>query len=224
MCALACASISAFADGPADRRPTDPRTITSATQGGAAALSVEALLTSSHTYGFAHSNDGRRLAYISDASGRSNLWIMNADGTGARQLIQSNDRQTSARFTHDDAQVVYSQDRGGNEYYNIYVVPVSGEEPRNLTNTADVTETVREFSPDGKLLAIGIKQKIAPASTLAGEPLGILHPITQCGRRSSIADNAASQEGRSSETKSAPASRNTSSAWDSSALFSTSGR
>src|SRR5579872_7035515 len=167
VCALACASLSAFADGPGDRRPTDPHTVTSAKQAGAAALPVEALLTTHHTYGFAHSNDGRKLAYISDASGRPNLWIMNADGTGAQQLIQSNDRQTSARFTHDDTQVVYSQDRGGNEYYDIYVVPVSGGEPRNLSNTSDVSETVREFSPDGKLLAIGIKQKTSPETNLA---------------------------------------------------------
>src|SRR5579863_1446243 len=70
LCALACASLSAFADGPADRRPTDPHTVTSAKQAGSAALPVEALLTTNHTYGFAHSNDGRKLAYISDASGR----------------------------------------------------------------------------------------------------------------------------------------------------------
>lgn len=200
LCALACASISAFGDGPADRKPTDPRAVQSAMQPGAAPLPVEALLTTTTTRGFAHSHDGRKLAYISDATGRPNLWIMNADGAGAQQLIQSNDRQTTARFTHDDMQVVYSQDRGGNEYYDIFEVPVSGGEPRNLTNTPDVSETVREFSPDGKLLAIGVKQKTAPATNLAlmEWPGGAIRQLThESDPKASWTENAWSPDGRS---------------------------
>ena len=35
-----------------------------------------------------YSPDGARLAFISDESGSDNVWIANADGTGARQLSQ----------------------------------------------------------------------------------------------------------------------------------------
>ena len=198
-CGLVCVSIAAFGDGPADRKPTDPHAVTSATHAGSAPLPVEALLTTTQTRGFAHSYDGRKLAYISDATGRPNLWIMNADGTGAKQLIQNNDRQTSARFTRDDMQVVYSQDRGGNEYYDIYVVPVSGGEPRNLTNTADVSETVREFSPDGKLLAIGIKQKTLPSVNLGlmEWPGGAIRQLThETDPKASWTENAWSPDGK----------------------------
>jgi Tol biopolymer transport system component len=125
------------------------------------------LLTTTRIYDVAQSNDGRKLVYTSNASGRLNLWIMNADGTGAHKLVTNDDRQTGARFTRDDSAVVYSQDRGGNEYYDIYVVPAGGGDPRNLTNTPDVSESVNEFSPDGKLLAIGVKQKTAPSFNLA---------------------------------------------------------
>ena len=199
LCGVFCASIPAFGDGPADRKPTDPQAVTSAPQAGASSLPVEALLTSTHVSGFAHSHDGRKLAYISDATGRPNLWIMNTDGTGAQQLIQSNDRQSSARFTHDDTQVVYSQDRGGNEYYDIYVVPVSGGEPRNLTNTADVSETVREFSPDGKLLAIGVKQKTLPSVNLGlmEWPGGAIRLLThQTDPKATWSENAWSPDGK----------------------------
>ena len=130
-------------------------------------LPVEALLTSTRIYGVTHSNNGRLLAYISNASGRPNLWVMNVDGTGARQLIRSEDRQSVARFTHDDRTLVYSQDKGGNEYSDIYAVPVSGGEPRNLTHTDDVSETVDEFSPDRTMLAIAVKQETLPATDLA---------------------------------------------------------
>lgn len=199
LCALACISVSAFANGPTDREPTDPHAVISGTQSGATPLPVEALLTTTRTYGFAHSRDGRKLAYISDAAGRPNLWIMNADGTGAQQLIRSNDRQTNARFSHDDTQLVYSQDRGGNEYYDIYVVPVSGGEPRNLTNTADVSETVREFSPDGKLLAIGIKQKTFPSTNLAviQWPGGAIRQLThETDPKASWSENAWSPDNK----------------------------
>ncbi len=117
--------------------------------------------------GIRRSNDGRKLVYTSNASGRPNLWLMNADGADAHQLATNDDRQAGARFTHDDSAIVYSQDRGGNEYNDIYEVSVNGGEPRNLTNTPDISETVSEFSPDGKLLAIGVKQKAAPATNLA---------------------------------------------------------
>ena len=117
----------------------------------------------------------------------------------AHQLVTNDDRQAGARFTHDDSAVVYSQDRGGNEYYDIYVVPVNGGEPRNLTNTPDVSETVSEFSPDGKLLAIGVKQKTAPATNLAVMqwPGGAIRQLThEADPKASWSENAWSPDGR----------------------------
>jgi dipeptidyl aminopeptidase/acylaminoacyl peptidase len=124
---------------------------------------------------------------------------MNVDGTGAHQLVTNDDRQSGARFTHDDGAVVYSQDRGGNEYYDIYEVPVNGGEPRNLTNTPDISETVSEFSPDGKLLAIGVKQKTAPATNLAVMqwPSGSIRQLThEADPKASWSENAWSPDGR----------------------------
>lgn len=161
--------------------PTDPHAIGSAKAAATIPLPVEALLVTTRMSGVEHSNDGRMLVYTSNASGRLNLWIMNADGSGAHQLVTSNDRQIKPRFTRDDRAVVYSQDRGGNEYYDIYLEPVSGGEPRNLTNSPDTSETVDEFSPDGKLLAIGLKQKTAPSTNLAvmDWPSGAIRELTR---------------------------------------------
>ena len=156
-------------------------------------------MTTTRISGVTRSNDGRKLAYTSTASGRPNLWIMNADGAGARQLVASNDRQAGARFTHDDGAVVFSQDRGGNEYYDIFEVPVTGGEPRNLTNTPDISETVDEFSPDGTLLAIGIKQKTTPATNLAVMqwPSGAIRQLThEADPKASWRENAWSPDGR----------------------------
>jgi dipeptidyl aminopeptidase/acylaminoacyl peptidase len=162
-------------------------------------LPVEAILTTPSIGSITGSNDGRKIAYTSNASGRQNLWIMNADGTDAHQLVTNDDRQTNTQFTHDDRAVVYSQDRGGNEYYDIYEVPVNGGEPRNLTNTPDISETVREFSPDGKLLAITVKQKTASSTNLAvmDWPSGSIRQLThEAEPKANWLPNAWSPDGR----------------------------
>jgi dipeptidyl aminopeptidase/acylaminoacyl peptidase len=198
-CSLACISCAANADGPADRKPTDPLAVVSVSAPAPKPLPVEAILTTTGMVGIRRSNDGRNLVYTSTTTGRLNLWLMNADGTGARQLVTNDDRQAGARFTHDDSAVVYSQDRGGNEYYDIYEVPVNGGEPRKLTNTPDVSETVSEFSPDGKLLAIDVKQKTAPATNLAVMqwPSGSIRQLThEADPKATWNENAWSPDGR----------------------------
>jgi dipeptidyl aminopeptidase/acylaminoacyl peptidase len=199
LCCLLCASLTARGDGPGDRVPSDPHAVNSASAAEIVPLPVEALLTTTRISGVTHSNDGRKLAYTSNASGRPNLWIMNIDGTGAHQLVTNNDRQTAARFTRDDSAVVYNQDRGGNEYYDIYVVPAGGGEPRNLTNTPDVSEMVSEFSPDGKLLAIGVKQKTSPLFNLAVMewPGGAIRQLThEANPKASWEEDAWSPDGK----------------------------
>src|SRR5579859_3648613 len=198
-CALAGVSFAAYADGPNDRKPTDPLSVSSVSGPMSTPLPVEALLTTTRISGIARSNDGRKLVYTSSASGRSNLWLMNADGTDAHQLVTNDDRQAGAQFTREDNAVVYSQDRGGNEYADIYVVPASGSEPRNLTNTPDISEFVDEFSPDGKLLAIGLKQKTAPAVNLGVMqwPSGHIRQLTQeADPKASWSENVWSPDGR----------------------------
>ena len=113
LCGLLCGTVAGYCDGPGSRVVTNPHSVVSAGGSASVPLPVEALLTSTRIGGVTHSNDGTMLAYISSASGRPNLWVMNVDGTGARQLIKSEDRQSAVRFTKDGRTIVYSQDKGG---------------------------------------------------------------------------------------------------------------
>src|SRR5277367_3838978 len=115
-------------------------------------MQVAELLQTVRIGGATWSPDGKQIGYISNASGRLNLWVMQADGTGARQLLKSNDRQASPAFTRDAKDIVYQQDKGGDELYDLYAVPVAGGEPRNLTNTDQTSESGPLFSKDGKWL------------------------------------------------------------------------
>ncbi|MEP6548158.1 MAG: S9 family peptidase [Gammaproteobacteria bacterium] len=157
----------AIAAGPSDRVATDPNSIASGRQAGSKPVDVADVVQTVHIAGASVSPDGRQIAYSGDASGRLNLWIMNADGQGARQLLRSNERQVNPVFTHDGRELVYVQDTGGDELYDLYVVSAGGGEPRNLTRTDKVSEFSPRFSPDGTRLAISSKDKIAPMVNLA---------------------------------------------------------
>lgn len=109
-------------------------------QAKAAPVKVADLLQTTRIAGATLSPDGRRIAYVGDGSGRLNLWLMNIDGTEARQLLHDNDRQADLAFTHNGREIVYIQDKGGDEMYDIFALPLDGGEPRNLTKTDQTSE------------------------------------------------------------------------------------
>jgi dipeptidyl aminopeptidase/acylaminoacyl peptidase len=160
------AATSAFASGPAERVATDPKAVVSAVQAGGKPVSVADLLETNRFSGAAIAPDASAIAYISNASGRFNLWIMRADGTEAHQLLHSDDGQSSPTFTRDAKTLIYQQDKGGDESHDLYAIAVTGGEPRNLTNTPETNETSPLFSPSGTLLAFGSKDKSSPNTNL----------------------------------------------------------
>jgi dipeptidyl aminopeptidase/acylaminoacyl peptidase len=177
---LAACSATAIASGPGDRVPTDPKSVVSAIHAGAEPVKVADLLQTTRIGGAALSPDGGHIAYIGNASGRLNLWIMNADGSGAKQLLQSNDRQSAPAFTHDGKKIVYMQDKGGDELYDLYAVPTAGGDPHNITNTDHTSEVRPLFSPDGTMLALGSKEKSTAYTNVAvmAWPSGAIRLLT----------------------------------------------
>lgn len=165
---LLLTSLNGFASGPGDRVATDPKSVVSAENVATSApMPVAELLQTVRIGGATWSPDGKQIGYISNSSGRLNLWVMQADGTGARQLLKSNDRQASPSFTQDGKEIVYQQDKGGDELYDLYAVSVEGGEPKNLTNTDKTSESRPLFSKDGKWLAFDSKEKVEPSTNIA---------------------------------------------------------
>jgi dipeptidyl aminopeptidase/acylaminoacyl peptidase len=173
-------SATTFASGPGDRVPTDPKSVVSVTHDGASPVNVADILQTTRIGGATLSPNGSQIAYIGNASGRLNLWVMNADGSGTKQLLKSNDRQAGPIFTLDGKEIVYMQDKGGDELYDLYSVPAGGGEPRNVTSTDHTSETEPLFSPDGATLALGSKDKSTPYTNVAvmAWPTGAIRLLT----------------------------------------------
>jgi len=95
--------------------------------------------------------------FSANFTGRFNLWKVGTSGGEPVQLAKSDDRQYAPTVSPDGRFVAYQSDVGGNEKYDIYLVPMAGGEPVNLTNTPDISEQKPVFSPDGGLIAVSRK-------------------------------------------------------------------
>lgn len=148
------------------RPVTDPRSIESPRAPGAAAPSVEALLRSARSWDAVITPDGRDLVYSADTTGRTNLWRVPLAGGAAVRLTTSDDRQFGLAASPDSSMIVYGQDVGGAEMFDLYAVPRAGGAPKNLTNTPDATENGPVYSHDGKLLGYSQRLKTAASANV----------------------------------------------------------
>jgi TolB protein len=97
----------------------------------------------------AWSPDGRRLAIVLSKDGNSQIYGVNADGTGAQRLSQSSGIDTEPRFGPDGS-IYFTSDRGGSP--QIYRMSGAGGDPQRVSFEGSYNVSPRP-SPDGKSLA-----------------------------------------------------------------------
>jgi Tol biopolymer transport system component len=109
------------------------------------------------TLGVSESPDGR-IVYVSRASGNYELWIMDRDGSGARQLTTGEGVSWYPRVTPDGRYIVFSSNRTGT--FHIWRIDLDG---RNLKQLSDGTgETLPDCSPDSQSVVYSIMGTIVP--------------------------------------------------------------
>ena len=70
------------------------------------------------------SPDGRQLVFQSERTGRTALYVINADGTGVRRLTWSDADNTHPAWSPDGTTIAFLQKAGKNKY-ELYVVTVT---------------------------------------------------------------------------------------------------
>ncbi|KRB83136.1 multidrug transporter [Sphingomonas sp. Root710] len=153
---------------PSPSRPvTDPRSIVSPENPLAAPIPVTDLTFTRGYQDAAWSADGKSVFVVTNLTGRYNLWRTDAEGSWPLQIVQGDDPQSSLAVSPDGQWVIYAQDKGGNEYHDLYAVKADGTASRQLTNTPEIDETGAVISADGKRLAFTIRPRGGTSTNIA---------------------------------------------------------
>jgi len=150
---------------PAPQAVTDPAKISSKpnAQVDPRSLTIEKLYMTRQIGRPTWSPDGTSVAFISNMSGRNNLWLVPADGGWPVQLTVSDQRQSSPAWSPDGKWIAYQSDYDGDEQWDIFLVSPKTGKVMNLTQTREIAELNPTWSPDGRYLAYEVKPKTSAA-------------------------------------------------------------
>ncbi|HEY2390974.1 MAG TPA: S9 family peptidase [Candidatus Angelobacter sp.] len=140
---------------------TDPAQIISKEKFDVQPISMEKLFMSYIISDSSLSPDGKQVAFISNMSGRRNLWLVSSQSGWPTQLTVSNQRQISPAWSPKGRWIVYASDNDGNELYDLSLVSSTNGQVVNLTNSPEISEESPLWSPDGEKIAYSVKPKEA---------------------------------------------------------------
>jgi dipeptidyl aminopeptidase/acylaminoacyl peptidase len=145
---------------PAPPAITDPKQIASKPDAQVEKnLSIEKLYMTRQVGGSTWSPDGKTVAFVSNLSGRNNIWLVPSAGGWPTQLTVSDQRQTSPAWSPDGKWIAYMSDYDGDEQWDIFLVSPKTGQVVNLTNTREIAEESPTWSHDGRYLAYMVKPK-----------------------------------------------------------------
>jgi dipeptidyl aminopeptidase/acylaminoacyl peptidase len=150
---------------PVPQAVTDPKKVSSKpnAQVEPRSLTIEKLYMTRQIGRGAWSPDGKQLAFVSNMSGRNNLWLVPSDGGFPVQLTVSDQRQSSPTWSPDGKWIAYQSDYDGDELWDIFLVSPKTGRVVNLTQTSEIAELNPTWSPDGRYLAYEVKPKTSAA-------------------------------------------------------------
>jgi Tol biopolymer transport system component len=93
---------------------------------------------------------GRRLTFISDRSGESEVWAADVSGANAVQLTTLGANPGFPRWSPDGQTIAFHSNAEDRPDGEVYLVPAEGGQVRNLTRHAAGTDTFASFSRDGQ--------------------------------------------------------------------------
>jgi len=142
---------------------TDPKQITAKpdanVEQGEEGLSLERLYMTRQIGGTAWSPDGKSIVFVSNITGRNNLWFVPADGGWPTQLTVSDQRQSNPTWSPNGKWIAYQSDYDGDEQWDIFLVSPKTGQIINVTKTREISEENPVWSPDGRYLAYIVKPK-----------------------------------------------------------------
>ncbi len=138
---------------------TDPTKLESKYVPDMSTFSIEKLYTTRLVGGSTWSPDGKQVAFISNISGRNNVWLVPVTGGWPTQLTISDQRQSQPVWSPDGAWIAYTSDHDGDEQWDIFMVSPKSGDVVNLTTSTDSAEIEPAWAPDGHSIVYATKLK-----------------------------------------------------------------
>jgi len=150
---------------PEPKAVTDPKQISSKpnAQVEPRSLTIDKLYMTRQIGRPTWSPDGKSIAFISNMSGRNNIWVVSSDSGFPTQLTVSDQRQTGISWSPDSKWIAYQSDYDGDEQWDIFLVSPKTGKVVNVTQTREIAELSPTWSPDGRYLAYEVKPKTSAA-------------------------------------------------------------
>ncbi len=147
--------------------PASGPAVRSLTRAGVQRYTIEQLFATRTIGAAAWSPDGGRVAFVSNISGRNNLWLVSAAGGWPDQLTTGDQRQDAPAWSPDGQWIAFQSDHDADEQWDLLLVSPSNGQVENLTRTPEVAEESPLWSPDSKWIAVAIKPRSAPNYEIA---------------------------------------------------------
>jgi Tol biopolymer transport system component len=158
-------------------RVSEPRLLELVSQDGAAPKSIANLLMGDAQF----SPDGKRVFYSSlhTLEGRVEFStrVVNTDGTGEDSLAHMPSRAARIQWLADGSGLTY--DDPADSSGNVFRVGLDGSGPTQVTHVTDGRVEAHGWSPDGRLLLLGIRKGRTVNLWLTDANGGNLRPLTR---------------------------------------------
>ncbi len=96
------------------------------------------------------SPDGKKMAYLTNATGTSQIWMIDLPNGAPIQITNYEDNVGFVRWLPDNGGIIFGKARGGDENTQFFWMKTDGSGVRALTDDPKVRNNFAEVSSDGK--------------------------------------------------------------------------
>ena len=129
-------------------------------------LDLETLYFTRSILSFRWSSNGDQIYFDTNITGRFNIWSVPSAGGWPVQVTVSDERTLLEDPSPDGRFLLYSQDEGGNEKPNLFLVNLKDGVTRNITNTKKIGYRDMKWSPHGTALAFAAEREKSGAYSI----------------------------------------------------------